>query len=116
MAILNYKIKEYTLIETIVSMVIIMLVFSISMMIYINVVRTDRVIERTQVFLKMNEILTLSKSKQDFLDFTYSFENYEIKKSIQKYMDLPALKVISVKAYNKQGKLIAEKSELFLEY
>jgi hypothetical protein len=64
----------------------------------------------------MNEILTISKSKQDFVDFTYSFENYEIKKAIQKYMDSPVLNVISVKAYNKQGKLIAEKSELFLEY
>jgi len=56
MALLIKKLKAYTLIETIISMVIIMLVFSVAMMIFINVVKTDRIIERTDIFFKMNEI------------------------------------------------------------
>lgn len=116
MALLIRKLKAYTLIETIISMVIIMLVFSVAMMIFINVVKTDRIIERTDVFFKMNEILHESKMNQEYIDFTYEFENFDILRSNRRYRNSENLKQLTVKAFDKNGKQIAEKSELIINF
>ena len=97
-------------------MVIIMLVFSVAMMIFINVVKTDRIIERTDVFFKMNEILYESRSNKEYINYTFEFENFVIEKTISRYRNSKKLKKLTVKAYDKNDKLLAEKSELIIDF
>ncbi len=96
MALLIKKLKAYTLIETIISMVIIMLVFSVAMMIFINVVKTDRIIERTDIFFKMNEIIHESKTHQEYINYTFEFENFIIERTISRYLNSKKLQVANI--------------------
>ncbi|MEZ5199161.1 MAG: hypothetical protein R2764_23100 [Bacteroidales bacterium] len=116
MAILIRKLKAYTLMETIISMVIILFVFGIAMMIFINVIRTDRIVEKTDVFFKMNEILYETNSKKEYSDNIFEFGNFEIRRSVVKYRNFDKLKQVTVKAFDKNGKIVGEKSELMIDH
>lgn len=112
---LNHKIPATTLIETIVSMVIIMLVFGIAMLIFVNVIRTDNIVQRTEVFFKMNEILFETKQKKEFTNEIFIYESFEIRRTIKSYMRSNKTKQITVAAYNTKDELIAEKHELIID-
>jgi len=111
----KHRISAYTLIETIIAMVIIMLVFGIAMMIFINVVRTDRIVQRTEVFFKMNEILFETKNNGDYTDDSFGFDTYEIKRVVINYNAYQNIKQLTVSAYDNEGKLLGEKSELIIK-
>jgi len=109
------KLKAYTLIETIIAMVIIMLVFGIAMMIFIKVMKTDRVVRQAEVFFKMNEILNQSKINNEFTDVTLSFDSYEIQRTLLAYEGSEKVKQLVIVAFDMEGKQIAEKIELIID-
>ena len=112
---LNNKLKAYTLVETIIAMVIIMLVFSIAMMIFVNVMKTERVVRQAEVFFKINEVLNQTKLKKEYVDLTYSFDDYEIQQTIIPYNESNKIKQLTVTAFDSNGKQIAQKIELVID-
>jgi hypothetical protein len=113
---LNRKIIGYTLIETIISMIIVLLIFSITMMIFIKLEKTNRLTLHTEIFFKMKEILEESKYKHDFIDNIYVYENFEIRKTINNYLESNSIKIISIKAFDNQNRFISEVNELVIDY
>jgi Tfp pilus assembly protein PilE len=114
MASLTKRIAAHTLVETIISMAIVMFVFGIAMMIYINVVRTDRIMQRTEVFFKINEILFEAKQTRNYTDKQFEFDTFEIHQKVEAYSGCKNIKKLTVLAVDVDGKLIAEKSELII--
>jgi Tfp pilus assembly protein PilE len=114
MAALAKRISAHTLVETIISMAIVMFVFGIAMMIYINVVRTDRIMQKTEVFFKINETLFKAKQTRDFTEKQFDFKTFEIHQKVEAYSGCKNIKKLTVLAVDIDGKLIAEKSELII--
>jgi Tfp pilus assembly protein PilV len=56
--IIQHKLKASTIIEVLISMVIIMVVFGMAMMIYANVIRSSLSVKKVRAEAILNEILT----------------------------------------------------------
>lgn len=106
------KLKATTLIEVLVAMIIILLSFGTGMMIYNNILNSDNGYEKMKSRLILNEIAIETKKEKTFFDEIKEEETFTIHKSIEQYKDKKNLSLLHLKAFNKQGRLIAEKKEL----
>ena len=104
-------IPAFTLIEAIVAMVIIVVCFWLSSMIYINVVRADARAERLRAFTETKRIAVETKQRQTYYDEEIAIDStLYIKKTIEMYQNAPELKILNVEAYNaKQRKMASYK-------
>lgn len=80
----NYKLKAASLTESIVAMVIIALCLSIGILIYTNVLRSDRNLASIVAEQKVKELLLKTKINKEYLDESFSFEGFTIDKKLEK--------------------------------
>ncbi len=111
---LNTKIKGFTLIEVLVSLTLIMLSFGIGLMIYINVIKSDHNYLKLEALAAIKQVSNETKIKKQFIDEEYSFENVDINKTITKYNGSQNLYIISIEAFDKNGKKINELKEMVI--
>lgn len=113
---MKYKLKSFTLIESIVALIIIMLCFGIGLMIYVNVMKSDSNFLKLKSSALLKEIVINTKINKHFIDEQYSFKEININKRIEKYKDQDNLNIVIFEAYDKSGKKICEMKELVIEY
>jgi len=114
MDLLNKKIRASTLLETIVALMLVMMCFSIGMMIYVNVINSDNNRQKLHVHLLLKGIAFKTKTDNSYLDESIESEMLSIKKKVIKYKDTENLNMLTLKAYDKQGKLLEEYKELLI--
>ena len=120
MAILKTKLKAATLIEAIVSMVIVTIetiAFGIGMMIYLNILRTTDYQRKLEARLLLNEIAIQTRKDKSFIDEVIENPKMRIRKSIIPYKNSENLGLLYLVAFDKQDKQLAERKELiFIEH
>lgn len=100
------KLKGFTLVEAVVSMIIIMVCFSISTMVYLNVVKSDNISSKTKAFLEVKHIASSTFQNHEFFDQTFESDNLTVTRHIEPYQNNPKLKLIIITATNQKGKVL----------
>lgn len=100
------------MLESLVAMVIILGAFAVSCMIYVNITASDNNREKLEAQLLINQMAIKTKQEQNFIDEITETEFLTIEKTVIKYPNTENLNQLTIKALNKQGKIISEQKEL----
>ena len=87
----SVKLRSATLLEVIVSLVIVMIVFGIAMMIYINVLNSTPTERELNYFLLMKEVSSETISSKRYFNEDINKNGIHIMKSVSKYHGLKDL-------------------------
>lgn len=112
MALLKIKCKASTLLESLVAMVLIMICFGIAMMIYVNVMSSDNNRQKLSAQLLLNQVALEGKQEKKYLDEKIEAGNMTIQKTVAPYKEADNLSLLTLTAFDKNGKMIAQHKEL----
>ncbi|CAM4116856.1 hypothetical protein SAMN06265348_103273 [Pedobacter westerhofensis] len=98
MAELKSSVKASTLLEVIVAMVIILVVFSLAMGIYNNVLGSTGSAKMEQISTAMEGVISKSINEQNWDDEESGQDSIQYKKTVTKYEDFTDLLLITVTA------------------
>ncbi len=105
---LNSRVQASSILEVIVSMVVIVVVFSIAMMIYTNVLRLSLSAKKIRAQALLQE--TMLNAEQDTAKTTQTFniDDFRIEQEVKPYQDNNTLMDIHLTAYDQNQQKIAE--------
>ena len=106
------KLKASTLVEALVAMVIVMLAVGMFTTIYVNVMKSSDHNRKVLASVLLDKIAMETKQKKVFLDEQIKTEEFIVDKKIVPYEGAAGLSVLSLKASDKNEKLLAERNEL----
>ena len=112
---LNNRISASTLIEVVVSMVIIVIVFTIAMGIYTNVLRLSLTVQKYQAQETLHQLLIQLEKSPRIMKQIYSTNDLRIDKEITLYNDQQNLKEIHLIAFNHNLEKLAEVRKVVYE-
>ena len=112
---LNDKIKAFTILETMVSMVIVMLVFSLSSMVIVGVTHSGISREKQNAYMLVNAMRTETIQQARFIDEVVEVDGLMIQKTILDYDKSEDLKILLIEAIKGEEKLIESKEIIILE-
>lgn len=108
MALLNKKVSAFTLLETLVSLVIIVLCFGLAGMLITQIESSDNKYLRFRAHLEINRELIHTIKNKTFFDKTTVFTGFFIEKSINKIQGKNNSVIINIAAIEKNKKTILE--------
>ena len=109
------RLKATSIVESITAMIIILLSFGIGMMIYMNVLRSEKLVSKVRASIVLNEVLRKTKEKKTFKSNTVVIENLKIIKSVSNYSDLIDTYNIKLEAFNPKGELTLTINEIVFD-
>ena len=113
--IATQKLEASTLVEVLVSMAIVIIAFGLGLSIYFTVLNSDRNRMELEASLLINEIIAESTAQQLWLNETIKLDYLTIEKTLTPYEGMrDRLQTLTVTAYNKQGRVIAQCKELVI--
>lgn len=113
MAVLKH-INGFTLMEAVVSMIIIMACYVMSTMIYLNIVKTDNTSLKVRAFLEVENLAGESIHNSIFEDQDVYCEGLTIQKRILPYKDENKIKLLSISAIDEKGKVLYAFKQLII--
>lgn len=116
MALIEKKIRGYTLVETLTALVLMMLVFGMAMIIFMNVYKTSKSELHLAVHSNMKQIVNETKTTNTYINKTFEYKSYTIHSSFQRYLEAETLLWIKMEAYDQTGRLITIHNELLIDY
>lgn len=108
------KLKASTLMESLVAMIVIMICFVIASMIYTNIINSTNNKLKLDASLLLKEIGIKAKEENNYLDEKFETENLVVQKSVTSYKNSGNLSLLTLIAFDKNGKKIAEQKELII--
>lgn len=104
--------KGYVLLESIFSMVVIMICFGIAMMVFNMVLSNSGSALKTKARIQLQAEAGKCKSEQLFLDENIDFDAYIIERRIKSWNSSEHLIILELRAITPDGKTLAEHYEL----
>jgi Tfp pilus assembly protein PilV len=108
------KTAAFTLAEAIIALVIIMVCFGLSTMIYLAVLRSDNRMERSKAFMEIKRSAVQTNAEKRYFDEEVMTDSLRIKKTIEVYQNDPVLKILTIEAFNEKGKKLSSHKQLIL--
>lgn len=102
----RHQVRASTIIEVLISMVIIMVVFGIAMMIYANIVQSSLSVKKIRAQAILNEVLQTDESVPIINATTINVDNIRIEQVVKVYPSESQLSQIDLTAYDNNGKEI----------
>jgi len=109
------RLKATSIVESITAMVIILLSFGVGMMIYMNVLRSEKLVSKAKASLVLNQILGKTKEEQTFRNEKINKDFLKIIKSVSNYPDVTDAYAIKLEAFNMKGESILIIKEIIFE-
>jgi hypothetical protein len=112
------KLQAFTIIESMMAMVIIMISFTAGMTIYLTVLQVDAFPLKTKGRNALNIAYKTTKNEQRFLDETFNQNGLTIEKKVLPYkayqgvLEQENIYQVSLKAYSPDEKLVAVQEHL----
>ena len=106
------KLKAATLLESLVAMVVVMVCFGITSMIYNNVLRSDSKRIKLKAHLLLNDISIKTKKEKIFLDEDIQRDGILIRKRIKNYKEISGLSELDLTAFYNESKPVQTRREL----
>lgn len=104
----NHRIKASTILEVIISMVIIMLVFTIAMMISANVIRSSLSVKKLYAEAVLQDLLIKAEQSQETNTQTFNIDDLRIEQEVKPDINFSNLLNIHLTAYDINSGKIAE--------
>lgn len=101
---LNKKLKAFSILEVMISLVIIMIVFGFSSVMIINMGGINK--EKQDAYALVNTIRNNTIKEGKFIDELIEVENYSIEKTILDYPESNNIKILRIEAYLNEEKQI----------
>ena len=111
----SMRLKATSIVESITAMVIILLSFGVGMMIYMNVLRSEKLISKARANLILNQVLSKTKEEKSFKNEKMNNEHIRIIKSVSNYPDALKAHAIKLEAFNTKGEFILVIKEIVFE-
>jgi Tfp pilus assembly protein PilV len=112
---LKIKIKAFSIIESMVAMVIVVLMFSLSAMVIANVTSTGITREKQDAYMLVQEMRNETFDKQRFIDEFTEVKGMIIEKTILDYSSAENLKVLLITATKNEAQLFESKEIIKVE-
>ncbi|MDB5146207.1 MAG: hypothetical protein JWQ57_227 [Mucilaginibacter sp.] len=109
------KIRASTILEVVVSMVIIILVFGIAMMIYTNVLRLSLSAKKIKAQAILQEIVLKSEQTKNLSTQSFIIDDFRVEQEIKPYLDDTLLNEIHVTAYDGNQEKITELQKVIIK-
>ena len=111
---LKHKLRGFTLVETLISLVIILSVFAIGMMIMVNIIKTSRHQQRLESLVIVNEVYANALTNKWFTDETILYNGFKIEKKFFPRKDYDSLVVMRIRLLDEDGKVLSERIEIII--
>ena len=103
----RHRVKGSTILEVIISMIIIIVVFGIAMMIFINVNRLSLSIKKLKAQAILQHTLLQAEQANDHTDQTITVDDLTIKQEITPFENESGLSVITLTAFDPNHEQVA---------
>jgi Tfp pilus assembly protein PilV len=97
------KLAASSIIEVLISMVVIMVVFGIAMMIYANIVQSSLSVTKIRAQAILNQTLQADETSANSSSTTFTVDNLNIEQTVKNYNNEPNLTEIDLAAYDANG-------------
>jgi Tfp pilus assembly protein PilE len=105
---LNGRVKASSILEVIVSMVIIVIVFGIAMMIYTNVLRLSLSAKKLKAQALLQETMLKAEHSSENTSQSVTIADFRIEQEVKPYPDVAGLTEIHLTAFDANQQKIAE--------
>jgi len=109
------NLKASTLIESLIAMVLIVLCLGIAMMIYLNVLSSDKQLLKQKAYLLLNNESKRIKNDNNFIEEEKWVDEWKIVKQIVKYNQTENLLCLRLLLIDRNGEVVLERNELIIE-
>jgi uncharacterized protein YxeA len=110
----KYRCESFTLAEAIIAIVIIMVCFGLSTMIYINIIRSDNRLERSKAFMETKRNAIQTNTDKRYFDEETMAGGLRMKKTVEVYRNDPVLRIMTIEAFNEKGKKLSSHKQIIL--
>jgi len=104
--ILKSKLSGSSIIEALISMVVIMVVFGIAMMIYANIIQSSLSVKKIKAQAILNQTLQIDESSANNISTTFTVDGLSIEQTVKNYNNENNLTEIDLSAYEANGKVL----------
>ena len=108
------RLKASTLIEAIISMLIVTIAFSFALVLILNISKNSNNSLKTKAYILANDVLVQTKAENEFLDEEFNHGNIVIKRSVTEYGENEELFQLNIAAYDLQNRILYEQNELII--
>ncbi|OFY26027.1 MAG: hypothetical protein A2275_05835 [Bacteroidetes bacterium RIFOXYA12_FULL_35_11] len=109
---LNKKLHASTLIEVLIAMVIIVVVFGIANMIFLNIQKSTNTGIKIAASLELDKIAAETHRNFTYMDEEYKLDRFTIIKKVSNYNKAEELRQLNFEVLDAEGKIILERKEL----
>ncbi|HOU69131.1 MAG TPA: hypothetical protein PKW49_11260 [Paludibacteraceae bacterium] len=102
----NKRLSAFTLIEAVTSMIIIMACFSISTMIYLNIIKSDNRVYRSEAFLIVNQWKEETLKNRQFFDQDQEVDGIIFSRTFENYQNEQKLKLMRIEARDQKKRVL----------
>ena len=112
----GYKLRGSTILEVIVSMIIIIVVFGIAMMIFTNVSRLSLSAKKLKVQAALQEALLQAEQTADHSEKTLTIDDLSIRQEVIPFENAPGLSIITVTAFDINQEQIGQLKKVIVNH
>ncbi|MBI5541227.1 MAG: prepilin-type N-terminal cleavage/methylation domain-containing protein [Bacteroidia bacterium] len=106
------KLPSFTLIEVLVSMIIILVMSSLATLAFVNLSGMGKNRKKLEAIIYTTNILNEAKKEYNYLDEEFNFPGMIIKKTTEEYPNTKSLKILKISAFTIENKPIIEREEI----
>ncbi len=111
----NQKVQASTILEVLISMVIIITVFGIAMMIYTNVVRMSLSIKKIKAQAILEEILLNNEQSKNIVTYSMNVDDFRIEQEVKPFNNDTVLNTIKLTAYDANQQAITNLQKVIIK-
>ncbi len=112
---INPSVNASTILEVVVSMLMILIVFSIAMTIFANVTRASTSTKQINARTILNEILTEAEKESDYTNKIIAIDEFSIQQDFKPRPESASLVEIDMIAFDANGLKIAELKKVIIK-
>jgi Tfp pilus assembly protein PilV len=109
---MHRKVRAASLIEVVVAMVLMMTIFGVSMVIYVNISGAGFSEQSWKSTLLINEVATRTLKEKSFFDEVVEKDNITIYKKITPYRQMAQVVLLEIEAINQENRKLAHRKQL----
>jgi hypothetical protein len=108
----QYRIPASSLLETVVASMVMMLVFGVGMMTYMNVVRSNTSLSDLQAAQQLDEVFYDTQKNKKYMDEQQVSSRLIITKRVTPYKNSDVLYCIYLQAEDPSGRILAKRTDI----
>jgi len=111
----NSRLRASSVMEVVISMIVILVVFTTAMMIAANVMRASPSAQKLQARALLNDLMAINEKNEEVESATLTLGNFQVKQDIKNYQNEPGLIDIHLIAYDSNHQEVAELEKVLIK-